>query len=100
MKLLLLLLSVLVCVACSEDKKASSHREVYIKTSADKPKDCQELGPVSGATIKEAGKGESYKWALKDIRKSAVSLGANYLYLRRVSSDSKFIAGIAYLCKN
>ena len=93
-------LVILLLISCSKEKKIVENPVVYIKTGVEKPKDCAHLGVVTGATLKDVGVGEAYKRALKDIRKSAKSLGANYLYLKRVSTDSKFIAGVAYSCKN
>lgn len=94
-----ILVLVLFC-GCSKKEGIVKNPEVYIKTSVTKPEGCTDLGPVTGATIKDSGVGESYQLALKDIRRAAKGLDANYLYLKRVSSDSKFIAGIAYKCKN
>lgn len=88
----------LALASCTDSENGTSLR--YIKASTIKPENCQDLGTVTGATIKEVSRTEAYKKSLTDIRRSTKSLGGNYLYLKRVSADSKFLSGIAYHCNN
>ena len=59
---------------------------------------CQELGSVTGVSIKKAGRGEAYRQSLVDLKRAADNLGGNFVKLDRISTDSTFLTGRAYHC--
>lgn len=97
--LLLIGISIICFQGCTSEEGGGDLGLDAIKTSTTQPSDCEKLGTVTGATIREVSKTEAYKKSLTDIRRSTKSLGGNYLYIKRISEDSKFLSGIAYSCE-
>lgn len=59
------------------------------------PKNCVELGPVTGRLRNEKGNEEA---ALADLRQEAAYKGANYVRVRQFSSYGTAVTGVAYDC--
>lgn len=67
-----------------------------VKMSRDTPpKNCVELGPVTGRLRTEKGNDEQ---VLADLRQEAAYKGANYVRVRQYSSYGTAVTGVAYEC--
>jgi hypothetical protein len=84
-------------ISCT-DKNKTLRDLASIVTDVKEPEGCQKLGVVTGVTMINSSVNEAYKATLKDLKSLAYDKGANFVFIKRMSQDSKFMSGEAYRC--
>ena len=84
----------LVASACSTRSVLPKADEVKMSREMP-PKNCVELGPVTGRLRTEKGNEEA---VLADLRQEAAYKGANYVRVRQYSNYGTAVTGVAYDC--
>lgn len=97
MKLLFAFLvsSLVVLAGCSSKSVTPDTEELTVKRTAP-PERCKSMGPVTGSTMTAKGNAEE---ALEDMKKSAASKGADYLWVKQYSDNGTGVTGEAYECR-
>jgi hypothetical protein len=88
-----LIASVLTVLGCASRSVLSDPDEV--KVSREEPKDCQEIGKITGNSQSTKGTQEQ---ALEDLKREAANKGANYVVVKQYSDYGTAVTGIAYNC--
>ena len=95
MKLVLVFVLLTLGTACSSRSITPDVEELTVKREAPSSDKCQSLGSVTGSTMSAKGKPED---ALEDMKKSAASKNADYLWVKQYSDAGTSVTGEAFSC--
>ena len=93
MKTILLILSALFLSACASQSVMPDKEEV--KVSRETPKDCKDLGKVTGTS---GSVKPDRKAVLEDMKQDAANKGANYVVVKQYSDNGTSVTGLAFQC--
>lgn len=85
---------VLTASGCASRSVLSSPEEVKVSREQP-PKDCQEIGKITGSLTSVKGTPEQ---ALADLKREAANKGANYVVVKQYSDYGTAVTGIAFEC--